>query len=234
MTTAEPLRPGRPRPGRPEPVRRRGDPFFDQLVAGLYSPAHVRRVLYQLVQEQYEEADRINVLRGWGGAQPHGNDRYQYSLEQERALSRLLPGAQLLRPKGSLLYRIADAVIYPARYGTGADDCPTSARFDDTSEIQQELAAGRFYEHPSLFDPDPYTPPTVVWLLFTGNFVESGPLASYVAEPGGALPDGRVNWLRIEPLLTGPSASGSAEEPVDDDPKPPLSPEPRPQLRLRA
>lgn len=220
--------------GRPEPVRRRGDPFFDQLVAGLYSPALVRRVLYQLVQDQYEEADRISGLRGWGGAQPHGNDRYQYSLEQEKALSRSLPGAELLRPKQSLLYRIADAVIYPMRYGTRETDCPTSACIDDASGIQQELAGGRFYEHPTLFDPEPYTPPTVVWLLFTGNFVEGGPLASYLALPGGAHADGRLEWLRIEPLLTGP-ALGGPEDPVRADPRPPLPlpPEPAPKLRLR-
>ena len=232
MSNSEPSRQARQLAGRPEPVRHRGDPFFDQLVAGLYSPALVRRVLYQLVQEQYEEADRISDLRGWGGAQPHGNDRYQYSLEQEKVLSRLLPGAALLRPKGSLLYRIADAVIYPMRYGTGATDCPTSARIDDASGIQQELAGGWFYEHPTLFDPDPRTPPTVVWLLFTGNFVEGGPLASYLAQPGGALPDGRVEWLRIEPLLAGP-ASNSPEDPVREGPKPALPPEPAPKLRLR-
>ena len=192
----------------------------------------MRRVLYQLVQEQYEEADRISDLRGWGGAQPHGNDRYQYSLEQEKVLSRLLPGAALLRPKESLLYRIADAVIYPMRCGTGATDCPTSARIDDASGIQQELAGGWFYEHPTLFDPDPRTSPTVVWLLFTGNFVEGGPLTSYLAQPGGALPDGRVEWLRIEPLLAGP-ASNSPEDPVREGPKPALPPEPAPKLRLR-
>ena len=232
MTNSEPSRQARELAGRPEPVRHRGDPFFDQLVAGLYSPALVRRVLYQLVQEQYEEADRISGMRGWGGAQPHGNDRYQYSLEQEKVLSRLLPSAALLRPRGSLLYRIADAVIYPMRYGTDATDCPTSARIDDASGIQQELAGGWFYEHPTLFDPDPCTPPTVVWLLFTGNFVEGGPLASYLAQPGGPLPDGRVEWLRIEPLLTGP-ASSSPENPVREGPKPPQSPEPTPKLRLR-
>jgi hypothetical protein len=232
VTNSEPSRQARQLAGRPEPVRHRGDPFFDQLVAGLYSPALVRRVLYQLVQEQYEEADRISGMRGWGGAQPHGNDRYQYSLEQEKVLSRLLPGAGLLRPKGSLLYRIADAVIYPMRYGTGAADCPMSARIDDASGIQQELAGGWFYEHPTLFDPDPRTPPTVVWLLFTGNFVEGGPLASYLAQPGGALPDGRVEWLRIEPLLTGP-ASSSPEDPVREGPKPALPAEPMPKLRLR-
>lgn len=231
MTNSEPSRQAREL-ARPEPVRHRGDPFFDQLVAGLYSPALVRRVLYQLVQEQYEEADRISGMRGWGGAQPHGNDRYQYSLEQEKVLSRLLPSAALLRPRGSLLYRIADAVIYPMRYGTDATDCPTSARIDDASGIQQELAGGWFYEHPTLFDPDPCTPPTVVWLLFTGNFVEGGPLASYLAQPGGPLPDGRVEWLRIEPLLTGP-ASSSPENPVREGPKPPQSPEPTPKLRLR-
>jgi hypothetical protein len=149
-------------------------------------------------------------------------------------LSRLLPGAELLRPRGSLLYRIANAVIYPTRYGRSADDCPTSARFDDASEIQQELAAGRFYEHPTLFDPDPYTPPTVVWLLFTGNFVESGPLACYLALPGGALPDGRVDWRRIEPLLASPPDSGGPGDAVQDDPGPPPPPEPTPKLRLRA
>jgi hypothetical protein len=232
VSNSEPSRQARQLAGRPEPVRHRGDPFFDQLVAGLYSPALVRRVLHQLVQEQYEEADRISDLRGWGGAQPHGNDRYQYSLEQGKVLSRLLPGAALLRPKGSLLYRIADAVIYPMRYGTGATDCPTSARIDDASGIQQELAGGWFYEHPTLFDPDPRTPPTVVWLLFTGNFVEGGPLASYLAQPGGALPDGRVEWLRIEPLPAGPP-SNSPEDPVREGPKPALPPEPAPKLRLR-
>jgi len=114
----------------------------------------------------------------------------------------------------------------------GETDCPTSARIDDASGIQQELASGRFYEHPTLFDPDPRTPPTVVWLLFTGNFVEGGPLVSYLALPGGALTDGRLECLRIEPLLTG-SASGGPEDPVSDDPKPPLPPEPAPKLRLR-
>jgi hypothetical protein len=232
VTNTQPSKSSQPLAGRPEPVRRRGDPFFDQLVAGLYSPALVRRVLYQLVQEQYEEADRISEVRGWGGAQPHGNDRYQYSLEQEKMISRLLPGAGLVRPRGSLLYRIAAALIYPMRYGSSAVDCPTSAHIDDASGIQQELAGGRFYDHPTLFDPDPHTPPTVIWLLFTGNFVEGGPLASYLALPGGALPDGRVEWRRIEPLLTG-SASGSPEDPMRDDPKPPLPPEPTPKLRLR-
>ena len=232
MANSEPSRQARPLAGRPEPVRRRGEPFFDQLVAGLYSPAFVRRVLYQLVQDQYEEADRISGVRGWGGAQPHGNDCYQYSLEQERTLSRLLPGAELLRPKQSLLYRIADAVIYPMRYGTSETDCPTSACIDDASGIQQVLAGGRFYEHPTLFDPEPHTPPTVVWLLFTGNFVEGGPLASYLALPGGAHADGRLEWLRIEPLLTGPE-SGGLEDPVHADPKPPVPPEPTPKLRLR-
>lgn len=192
---------------RPEPVRRRGEPFFDQLVSGVYSPTLVRRTLHGLVQDQYVEADRIQGLRGWGGAQPHGNDRYQYSKEQARELSAALPGAEFLQPRQSLLYRIAGALVYPKRFGLMPDDCPTSAQIDD-SEIQERLADGYFMYEPTLFDPDPTTPLKVVWLLFTGNHVDSGPLVAYLALPGGRLPDRRVKWLGIESLLadedTGP------------------------------
>lgn len=162
------------KPPRPEPLQRRGAPFFDKLVEGLYSPTQVRQALHQLLEEQYDEADRIAGIRGWGGAQPHGNDRYQYSLEQQRKLSNLLPGAEVLRPSQSLLYRIANALIYPTRYGSSSDDCPTLAQIDK-SEIQARLADGRYdYDPPTLFDPVPATPRTVVWLMFTGNNVEGG------------------------------------------------------------
>jgi hypothetical protein len=221
-------------PPRPEPVRRRGEPFFDQLVGGLYSPALVRLTLHQLVQDQYSEADRVHRLRGWGGAQPHGNDRYQYSKEQALDLSAALPGAEVLRPQGSLLYRIANAVVYPKRFGERPDDCPTTAQIED-SEIQRRLADGHFEHQPSLFDPDPDTPPTVVWLLFTGNHVDSGPLVAYLAVPGGRLPGGRVNWRGIEPLLSdgdvGPDddqGAGDAQPPS----LPPVPPEPSLSLNL--
>jgi len=168
---------------RPEPVRRRGEPFFNQLVGGLYSPALVRRTLHRLIQGQYVEADRIQGLRGWGGAQPHGNDRYQYSKEQASELSAALPGAELLQPQQSLLYHIADAVIYPKRFGLRPDDCPTTAQIDD-SEIQERLADGHFTHQPTLFDPDPRTPPKVVWLLFTGNHMEGCVFLEGVTFPG--------------------------------------------------
>jgi hypothetical protein len=187
---------------RPEPVRRRGEPFFDGLVGGLYPPAMVRRTLHTLVQKQYAEADRIQGLRGWGGAQPHGNDRYQFSKEQASDLATALPGAEILQPQQSLLYRIANALVYPKRFGARPDDCPTTAQLED-SEIQERLADGRLEHQPTLFDPDPETPPKVVWLLFTGNHVDSGPLVAYLALPGGRLPGRRVNWLGIEPLLAG-------------------------------
>ena len=178
---------GAPAPGprRLPLVRRRGEPFFDQLVEDLYSPAIVRWTLHTLVQRQFIEAARIQGLRGWGGAQPQGNDRYQFSLEQAPVLAKALPGAELLRPSQSLLYKIANAVIYPMRYGSSAYDCPTSAQIDDMSYIQQELAAGTFQCQPTLFDSVPYQPPKVVWMLFTGNHIETGPLAAYLALPGG-------------------------------------------------
>jgi hypothetical protein len=213
-------------------VQRRGAPFFDQLVENLYFPAQVRWALQQLVSKQYGEADRIADLRGWGGAQPHGNDRYQYSLEQRYELSRLLPGAELLRPRQSLLYGIADALVYPHRYGASADDCPTQAQIED-SEIQAQLADGTFFDdQPTLFDPEPSTPRVVVWLLFTGNHVESGPLSAYLALPGGRLPGDLVNWRRIEPLLASdlpPEDPGPAGQ---VRPGPELPPEPKLPIRL--
>lgn len=219
---------------RPEPVRRRGEPFFDHLVSSLYSSALVRRTLHRLIQGQYVEADRIQALRGWGGAQPHGNDRYQYSKEQAGDLSAVLPGAELLQPQQSLLYRIADAVVYPKRFGLRPDDCPTTAQIDD-SEIQERLADGYFPYQPTLFDPDPKTPPKVVWLLFTGNHVESGPLVAYLALPGGCLPDRRVNWLGIEPLLADGDTEPDEEEAGSSQPSPvpPLPPQPNLALNLR-
>ena len=144
----------------------------------------------------------------------------------------MLPGAEALRPSQSLLYRIADALIYPTRYGASADDCPTLAQIDETSEIQARLAAGRFDgDQPTLFDPEPFTPRTVVWLLFTGNHVEAGPLSAYLALPGGPLPGGRVNWLRIEPLLTGDVPPGDPG-PASQVPNIPTQP-PEPSLILR-
>jgi hypothetical protein len=225
----------RQRGERPEPVRRRGEPFFDQLVEALYPPDHVRTTLHQLVGDQYAEAERISQLRGWGGAQPHGNDRYQYSLEQGRALNRLLPGAQMLRPKGSLLYRIGNAAIYPMRYGTRADDCPTSARITEASGIQKELASGLYSEQPTLFDLISEQPPMVVWLLFTGNSVEGGPLSAFVAIPGGAQPDGRIEWPQIEPLLGNYSGNGPhiPSLVLPQAPLPVIPPQPTPKLRLR-
>jgi hypothetical protein len=222
---------------RPEPVRRRGEPFFDQLVASTYSPQLVRRTLLLMLQEQYTEAARIHGLRGWGGAQTSGNDRYQYSLEQDRRLGAVLPGAQLLRPSQSLMYGIAGALVYPMRYGDTADECPTSAQINDVSQIQRVLADGRFYETPSLFDPDPATDRKVVWLLFTGNFLEGGPLSAYLVLPGGMLPERRVEWPRIEPLLDDSDVDGP-EEPdwgsnTPKTPVQPLPPEPTLNLQLR-
>ena len=126
-------------------------------------------------------------------------------------MSATLPGAELLQPQQSLLYRIADAVVYPKRFGLRPDDCPTTAQIDD-SEIQERLADGYFPYQPTLFDPDPKTPPKVVWLLFTGNHVESGPLVAYLALPGGRLPDRRVNWLGIELLLADGDTGPDGEE----------------------
>ena len=219
---------------RPEPVRRRGEPFFNQLVGGLYSPTLVRRTLHRLIQGQYVEADRIQGLRGWGGAQPHGNDRYQYSKEQASELSAALPGAELLQPQQSLLYHIADAVIYPKRFGLRPDDCPTTAQIDD-SEIQERLADGDFTHQPTLFDPDPRMPPKVVWLLFTGNHMESGPLVAYLALPRGRLPGRRVNWLGIEPLLAdvGTGPDGDETEITQPPSVPSLPPQPNLVLNLR-
>ena len=220
---------------RPEPVRRRGEPFFHQLVGGLYSSALVRRTLHRLIQGQYGEADRIQGLRGWGGAQPHGNDRYQYSKEQASELSASLPGAELLQPQQSLLYRIADAVVYPKRFGLRPDDCPTTAQIDD-SEIQERLADGHFVHQPTLFDPDPEKPSKVVWLLFTGNHVESGPLVAYLALPGGRLQGRRVNWLGIEPLLADGGAGPDGNETEGSQPPsvPSLPPQPNLTLNLRS
>lgn len=218
---------------RPEPVRRRGEPFFDQLVGGLYSPQLVRRTLHGLVQGQYVEADRIQGFRVWGGAQPHGNDRYQYSKEQARELSVALPGAELLQPQQSLLYRIAGALVYPKRFGLRRDDCPTTAQIDD-SEIQERLADGYFMHEPTLFDPDPMTPPKVVWLLFTGNHVDSGPLVAYLALPGGRLPGRRVKWLGIEPLVTdGDTRPDDEARNSQPPPIPSLPPQPNLALNLR-
>jgi hypothetical protein len=218
---------------RPEPVRRRGEPFFDQLVASTYSPQLVRRTLLLMIQEQYTEAARIHRLRGWGGAQTSGNDRYQYSLEQDRRLAAVLPGAQLLRPSQSLMYGIAGALVYPMRYGDTADECPTSAQINDVSQIQRMLADGHFYETPSLFDPDPATDRKVVWLLFTGNFLEGGPLAAYLALPGGMLPERRVDWPHIEPLLSDSDADGHDDpDSGGDTPKTPVQPLPLPEPTL--
>ena len=217
-----------------EPIRRRGEPFFDQMVAGAYSPRHVRESLHHLIAEQYKEADRLSGLRGWGGAQPHGNDRYQFSLEQKRVLKRRLPGAQLLRPKQSLLYRIGSAVVYPMRYGSRKDDCPTTARIEDPSAIQRDLAGGRYHEPLTLFDVETDTPPVVVWLLFTGNSVEGGPLAAYLAIPGGYHSDGCIELPQIEELLPGDAGPYASDAPVQEEPRLlALSPEPIPQLRLR-
>jgi hypothetical protein len=197
----------------------------------LYDPGDVRRTLYDLLRDQYAEADRIQGLRGWGGAQSHGNDRYQYSLEQERQLTARLPGAQLLRPSQSLLYHIADARVRPVHYGVHGDDCPTSTRPDPDSAVQAQLAMGSLYETPTLFDLEPERPSKVVWLLQTGNHVESGPLSAYVALPGGLLPDGRIDWTHIEPLLDerqpGPDGSSGEAKPG------PIAPEPTLHLTLR-
>ena len=219
------------------PVRRRGAPFFDALVDAIYDPASVRSALHQLVTEQYGEAERISGLRQWGGAQPYGNDRYQYSLEQQRRLSELIPGADLRRPSQSLLYRVGRAVIYPMRYGYSADDCPTDAKIDGTSDIQNRLAAGLYDETPTLFDPTPGEPLVVVWLLFTGNHVEGGPLSAYVALPGGRLADGRIHWPNIEELLanggSGPPGAPGGQNPDDQEPDVPLPPEPALSMALR-
>lgn len=222
---------------RPEPVRRLGDPFFDALVTP-YSPSVVRRTLYELVHAQYAEADRINKLRGWGGAQPHGNDRYQFSLEQAQILKKRLPGAEFQRPSGSLLYSIGHALVYPMRYATNASECPTSARIDEESDIQLDLAEGRFYEPPTLFDPEPSTPRKVVWLLFTGNHVESGPLSAYVAMPSGTVSDRWIEWSAIEPLIEDDQGDELMEqEPDPDSLSTPLStqlpPEPSLPISLR-
>lgn len=238
---AERLLRGRKAP-RPEPIRRIGPPFFDDLIAP-NSSRTVRRALYRLVAEQYQEADRISGLRGWGGAQPHGNDRYQYSLEQKKKLFEVVPAAEWLRPKRSLLYRIGGALIYPIRFGVLADDCPVRATFDGISNIQAALASGESpYDEPTLFDPDPFEPPTVVWLLFSGNHVESGPLASYVGLPDGMLVNGRIEWKALEPLVTddesedpgGPQAA-VAPRPGPIDPTLPalLTPEPELNLTIR-
>ena len=203
MSDLDPLaRASASRQPRPEPVRRRGEPFFDDLVGSRYSPLLVRRTLHGMLVEQYQEADRVQTVRVWGGAQAVGNDRYLYGLEQAPRLNAALPGAEFLRPSGSLLYGIADAWVYPMRYGDTADDCPTSAQIDDESQIQRMLAQGRFHDTPTLFDPDPATPRKVVWLLFTGNAVEGGPLAAYLALPGGRLPNRRVDWPHICLLYT--------------------------------
>ena len=78
--------------------------------------------------------------------QPHGNDRYQFSLEQEQVLRKRLPGAEFRRPSGSLIYSISYALVYPMRYATNASECPTSVRIDEDSEIQLDFAEGRFYD----------------------------------------------------------------------------------------
>jgi len=238
MILEPPSPPSRP-PGRerPEPVRRLGQPFFDNLVAP-YRPGAVRSTLHKMLHGQYAEADRINKIRGWGGAQPHGNDRYQYSLEQGRFLSSNLPGAEIQRPNGSLLYVIGTALIYPKRYGEREDDCPTFAQIDEDSENQLGLADGRFEVAPTLFDPDPTTPRQVVWLLFAGNHIESGPLAAFLGKPGGRLSNNRIDWLAIEPLLrddVDPTDQSSQGWP-DNSPSPssaPLPSEPPLSISLR-
>lgn len=222
---------------RREPVRRLGDPFFDDLVAP-YQPRTVRRTLHELVRAQYAEADRISKLRGWGGAQPHGNDRYQYSLEQEQVLKKRLPGAEFRRPSGSLIYSIGRALVYPARYATDTAECPTLARIDEDSDIQLDFAEGRYYEPPTLFDPEPSTPQKVVWLLFTGNHVESGPLSAYVAMPSGTVSDRWIEWSAIEPLIEDDEGDELMEQEPDPDslstpPSTQLPPEPPLPLSLR-
>jgi hypothetical protein len=189
--------------------------------------------LHELIQDQYAEADRIHHLRGWGGAQPHGNDRYQYSKEQGGKLSATLPGAELLQPQHSLLYHIPNALVYLKRFGLRPDDCPTSTQISD-SEIQERLADGHFDYQPTLFDPDPKTPPKVVWLLFTGNYLDSGPLVAYLALPGGRLPDRRIDWLGIEPLLNDGGIDPGEEESGGQSPTaPPVPPQPDLALNLR-
>jgi hypothetical protein len=129
-------------------------------------------------------------------------------------------------------------VIYPVHYGSSAYDCPTETRIDPNSDIQNRLADGIYHEAPTLFDPEPYAPPVVVWLLFTGNHVEGGPLSAYVALPGGHLSDNRVKWLRIEKLIKtagqGPEEPRSPHDgPTSQSPQPPLPPQPVLPLQLR-
>lgn len=222
---------------RSEPIRRLGDPFFDDLVAP-YLPRTVRRTLHELVRAQYAEADRISKLRGWGGAQPHGNDRYQYSLEQEKFLKGRLPGAEFRRPSGSLLYSIGHALVYPMRYATNASECPTSARIDEDSDIQLDFAEGRYYEPPTLFDPEPSTPRKVVWLLFTGNHVEGGPLSAYLAMPSGTVSDRWIEWSAIELLIGDEQGDELIDQVPDPDnlptlPSTQLPPEPPLPMSLR-
>lgn len=200
---------------RPQPITRIGEPFLDDLLAP-HDPLTTRRTIHDLVRDQYREADRIQKLRGWGGAQPHGNDRYQYSLEQAAQLRARIPGSDVLRPRNSLFYLIGQAAIYPIRYGKHADDCPTKLSLSD-SEIQVEVSEGIFNQQLNLYSASSGKA-TVVVLMFAGNHIEGGPLAMYVGIPDGMKRDGRVNWMGLEPLLHGGLGGGNG--PV----QPPSSP----------
>lgn len=221
-----------PRPG-PEPIRSFGAPFFDDLVSHLYDPMVVRRALYTLVNEQHDEAQRIDTIRGWGSSRSYGVDRYEYGKEQDLRLKQLLPGAEMRRPNQSLMYAVGNALIYPKHYGHHAGDCPTRAYADARSFVQSQLASGQYFYTPSLFEEDEGTP-TVVWLLTTGNRVEGGPLTSYLGLPAGRSETGLISWRSLEPLL--PSTHGGSEDPDSvavPPPSPVQPPEPTLTLRLR-
>ncbi|WP_261566912.1 hypothetical protein [Frankia gtarii] len=219
-----------------------GEPFFDDLVVERYDPRTVRRVLHELIREQYIEANRIQGFRRWGSAQVHGNDRYQFSLEQSKALQKELPGVDVLRPSGSLVYRIGRAIIYPRRYGHHADDCPTTMTLTG-SDIQLRMSKGIFPDQADLFN-DTSGRPEVVVLGFTGNHLDGGPQVAYLGLPDGITKNGQVNWKALEPLLDG--ADGDEAGPASPANKPDIdspggimpaevdrSTQPEPPLKLK-
>jgi hypothetical protein len=187
-----------------QPVRQYGPPFFDDLVRPYHDPQRVRRGLFTLLEEQYREAGRIRDVRGWGGAQPPGNDRYQFSRHQDSRIKQLIPGAHIALIRNAVTIQLGPVTLYPIHSGATAAQCPTSVKVKSNDKgVWSKFATGALPRrpHPTLFDESPPQKPEMVWVIFTGNHVDGGPLSSYVAKSKGYLADGRLALEAIEPLL---------------------------------
>jgi hypothetical protein len=215
------------------PVRRFGTAFFDDLVRPHHPPQKVRRGIFTLLSEQYKEASRISTVRGWGGAQPYGNDRYRYSRHQASRITQLIPGAHLTMIHNAVTIQLGQITLYPIHWGETAAQCPTSVKIDLDKGVRVKFVTGALPRRrdPSLFDEVVPQDPEMVWVIFTGNHIEGGPLSSYVAKSKGYLPDGRLALIAIEPLLDSDTLNSPHDPTIYTPLPPPVQPK-EPEIRL--